>query len=124
MPIAALAYKVRLGAAPVPVEPKVFWIRSTFAALGLAVWTLVMVGLTLALVKGAELPEGPIHLIVVMLYLPVGFWYMFWIFALDEMIEGLGVFALYLLLPGLPILLLGWKFDWWEPLVKIMSRST
>src|SRR5467141_791533 len=67
IPLAALAYKVRLGDQPMPLEPRPFWLRSTFAALGLALASLVALGLTFALARGAGFPMGPIHLVIVML---------------------------------------------------------
>ncbi len=116
VPVAALAYKVRLGPQPVPLESREFWIRSTFAALGLAVLGLVLLGLTYVLVEAAELPPGPTQLLLVACYLPAAVWFVFWIFALEDLLQALGVFMLYVLLAGLPLLLLGRLFGVWARL--------
>jgi hypothetical protein len=110
VPAAALAYKVRQGDRPVPFEPRAFWMRSAFAALGLAVLSLVALGLAYVLIQSAEFPAGPVHLVLVLAYVPLGVWYMFLMFAMDDLLEGLSLFLLYILLPGLPLLLLGWLF--------------
>ena len=118
IPLAALAYKVRLGNQPMPLEPRPFWIRSTFAALGLALASLVAIGLTFALARGAGFPIGPIHLVMVMLYLPVGVWYMFWMFEMEDLLGGLSVFFLYILLGAIPVLIFGWMFGFWRGLAQ------
>ncbi|HXG11679.1 MAG TPA: hypothetical protein VNK04_18130 [Gemmataceae bacterium] len=117
IPLAALAYKVRLGQQPIPMEPGPFWIRSTFASLGLAVLSGVMVGLYFLLVRLMELPAGPVEVVLLLAYIPAAVWYLFWMFALDDMIEALGIFLIYVLLPGLPLLLLAWVTGLWKRMV-------
>jgi hypothetical protein len=124
VPLAALAYKVRLGPKPVPFEPKPFWLRSAGAALGLALFTGVALGLERVLVAGVEFPAGPVHLVLFMAYLPAGVWLMFWMYALDDLIEGLGVFLIYLLVPGLPLFLLGLLLDRWFVLTPWLLPSS
>src|SRR5262245_27202143 len=60
IPLAALAYKVRLGSKPVPFETGPFWTRCTFAALGLAVMSGLMIGVHYLFTGLMELPKGPI----------------------------------------------------------------
>jgi hypothetical protein len=115
VPLLALAYKVRQGGQKIDMEPREFWTRSLAAALGLAVLTLILLGVAYLLVVGAELPAGQIHLVLFMLYVPAAVAYVFWMYALEDLVQGLGVFALYILLPLLPLLLLGrftglWNF--------------
>src|SRR5207249_2606 len=62
VPLLALAYKVRHGGGPLPLEPGSFWLRTTFAALGLFLMTWVLVGLNFLLVDTMALPDGPVHL--------------------------------------------------------------
>jgi hypothetical protein len=114
IPLAALAYKVRLGNKPVPFEPGPFWIRSAFAALGLALMTGVMIGLWFLLVRLLELPRGGVELVLVLAYIPAAVWYLFWMFALDDMVEALGIFLAYVLLPGLPLGLIAWVTGLWK----------
>jgi hypothetical protein len=121
IPLAALAYKVRLGQAAIPFEPRAFWGRCTVAALGLAGMSLILVGLDYVLIKYAELPPGPVHLVLFIAYVPVAVWYLFVLFALEDLLQGLGVFVLYVFLPGLPLLLIDQVFGFWRPLEPALA---
>jgi hypothetical protein len=116
IPFAALAYKVRLGQGTNPLEPRAFWTRSTFAALGLAGMSLVLLGIDYALAKQFEFPPGPVHLFLFMVYVPVAVWYLFVLYAMEDLLQALGVFVLYIFLPGLPLLLIDQVFDFRQPL--------
>jgi hypothetical protein len=109
IPLIALAYKVRQSGQKIDMEDREFWTRSTFAALGLAVLTLVTLGLTYLLVEGAELKQmaGQVHLVLLLAYLPLAVWFVFWIYALEDMLQGLSLFSLYVLLPLVPLLVVG-----------------
>jgi hypothetical protein len=113
VPLAALAYKVRNGAKPIDMPPSEFWTRSTFAALGLLVFAVAMVGLDYYLAFEAEFPPGPVHAIAFTAFLPVAAWYFFVLFALEDMGEGLGAAMLYLYLPMLVLLPLHGLFGVW-----------
>lgn len=106
----ALAYKVQNGPAPVAYEGNEFWTRSAFASLALAVLSLITAGLAYLLVGGAELPAGPVHLVLLLIYLPSAVALVFWFFALDDVLQALSIFAIYVLLPGTVLLLLAWFF--------------
>src|SRR5262249_34903928 len=106
----ALAFKVRHGQEKIDMEPREFWWRMTFAALGLAALTLVLLGLAYGLIAGAELPRHIIHLVLFMVYLPAGVWFLHWVLAFDDVLQALSVFLLYFLLPLLPLLLAGRLF--------------
>lgn len=121
VPLMALAFKIRQGQAAVPFETRAFWLRSTFAALGLAVLSLLLVGLDHALTAGAEIPAGPTHLILLIAYLPVAVWYLFVLFAMEDMVPALGVFMLYIFLPGLLLLLIDQGFGFWRPLEPALA---
>ncbi|HEV3261972.1 MAG TPA: hypothetical protein VG013_34295 [Gemmataceae bacterium] len=116
IPLVALAYKVRHGGAPIPLETANFWARSTFASLGLCVLSLVLVGLVYALVRGAGMPPEIMDLMLLMAYVPAAVWFLFWMFALEDMLEGLSLFLLYILLPALPIFLIGRFTGLWQKL--------
>jgi hypothetical protein len=105
VPLAALAYKVRLGPAPVPLEPAAFWGRATLAALSLAGMSLVLLAVD-TLAVNADVPAGVVHLVLLMLYIPAAVWVFFRVFALDDGLQGLSLLLIYVLLPGLPLLLL------------------
>jgi hypothetical protein len=106
VPLMALAFKIRQGQEAVPFETRAFWLRSTFAALGLAVLSLILLALDNTLVRAMEVPAGPVHLFLFIAYVPVAVWYLFVLFALEDMLPALGVFVLYVGLPGLILLLI------------------
>jgi hypothetical protein len=112
----ALAYKVRQGNRPIEMEPSEFWWRCTLAALGLAAFSLVLLGLDYGLVSRAGVPMGPVQLTLFLLYVPAALGFLYWMLALDDLLQGSGVFSLYVLLPLLPILLIGRFGQWWEKL--------
>jgi hypothetical protein len=115
IPLAALAYKVRLGPRPLPMETSAFWTRATFVALGLAVLAAALMFLDYGLVTGMEMPAAIVHLGLFLLYLPVAVWYVFWMFALDDLLEAFSLLLIYLCLPGFVLALL-WQFDVQLPL--------
>jgi hypothetical protein len=110
----ALAYRVRQGTTPVGMETYEFWWRCIVAALGLGVLALCLLGLDYMLVHTRELPQGPVQVILVLLYLPASIGFLFWILALEDMLQATSVFFLYILLPGLPLLLIGRLAGVWE----------
>jgi hypothetical protein len=105
VPLAALAYKVRLGPAPVPLETAAYWTRSAFAALGLAVMALVLAGADNLLVESG-IPPGVVHTVLLMAYVPAAVWFLTVIFVLEDLGEGLGVLVIWIFLPGLVLGLL------------------
>jgi hypothetical protein len=110
VPLLALACKVRQGTQPLGYEPREFWLRCTFGALGLAVLTLLLLGLTYGLIEEAELKPaaGVVHLVLLLIYVVAAIAYLFWMLALEDMLEALSVFLLYVFLPGVPLFLVGW----------------
>jgi hypothetical protein len=112
VPLLALACKVRQGTQPLGYEPREFWLRCTFGALGLSVMTLLLLGLTYGLIVEAELKPaaGVVHLVLLLIYVVVAMAYLFWMLALEDMLQALSVFLLYVFLPGVPLFLLGWLF--------------
>jgi hypothetical protein len=119
IPLLALAVKVRQGTQKLDYEVGEFWWRCTFGALGLAVFTLILLGLCYGLVVEMEFGQqaqakGTIQLVLLAIYVPVAVLYLFWILALEDMLQALSVFLLYVGLPGLPLLLLGWLIGLWS----------
>ncbi|HYT92232.1 MAG TPA: hypothetical protein VEL76_26190 [Gemmataceae bacterium] len=100
VPLAALAYKVRLGPQPIPMENGPFWTRCTFAALGMAIFALILSALD-AMVCESGFPVGIVHTAVLMAYVPVAVWFLTLMFALDDMGEGLSLLVIWIFLPGL-----------------------
>jgi hypothetical protein len=110
VPLMALAYKVRNGQQPIPFEPKEYWLRSTFAALGLAVLGWIFLPLYLVLFSLAGVPELIGVIVLSIVYLPLALVFLHWMMAFDELVETIGLLVVYLLLPGLPLVLLGLIF--------------
>jgi hypothetical protein len=108
VPLMALAYKVRRGSEPLDVEGAELWTRSALAAAGPAGMSLVMLLLGYLLVQVAELPRGATFLVLFVAYLPAAVAYVTWCWGYDEFVDGLGVFLIYVLIPALPLLLIGW----------------
>ncbi len=105
IPLAAMAYKIRLGNAKLPMDTDVFWWRSTGVALGLFGLSLVTMVLDFLAVS-IDFPPGLVHIVLFLLYLPAAVWYVFWMFALDDILEGFSLLMIYTWLPGLILALL------------------
>jgi hypothetical protein len=114
VPLAALACKVRNGANPLPLSLVSFWLRSTFAALGMAVLALSLTGFDAAMVF-IDMPPGFVHLVMFALYVPLGSWWMFTIFALEDFWEGLSTLLLFVFLPGFVLVVLKLLFGFEAP---------
>ncbi|MGF1580695.1 MAG: hypothetical protein ACFCD0_15135 [Gemmataceae bacterium] len=105
IPLAALAYRIQIGTQEMEFETDALWWRSTGMSLGLAVISFFVMYVDFFLTE-TGIPVGMIHVGLVLLYLPACVWYSFWIFAFDELYEGLSLFVIYLLIPGLLIAVL------------------
>jgi hypothetical protein len=114
VPAAALAYKVRNGSKPIPLGTVPFWVRSCFAAVGMAVLALSLMGFDKALTS-VGLPPGLVHAFMCVCYLPLGSWWMFTIFALEDLWEGLSTLLLFVFMPGLVLVLLKLLFSFDAP---------
>ena len=109
-PLMALAIKVRRANQPIGYEPAELWWRCTFGALGLAVLALIVCGLSYGLIEEMEMKavQGPVHLVLLLIFIAAGIPYLFWMLGLDDMVEAAGIYVLYVFLPGLPLFALGW----------------
>ncbi len=116
VPLMALAYKVRRGSEPLDMEGNELWTRSALASVGPAGMSLALLGLAYVLVQLAGLPAGPTVLVLFLAYLPAAVGYVTWCWGYDEFVDGLGLFLIYVFLPGLPLLLVGWLAGLWRTL--------
>ena len=120
IPLMALAYRVRKGRQQLSIEAKELWTRCIFAALALAVLSAVMLGLLYTLIKTVGLPAGPVQFTLLIAYLPAAIGLLFWILALEDLLQASNVLLLYVLIPGLPVLLAGRMAHIWESLRESM----
>jgi hypothetical protein len=63
----------------------------------------------------ADLPAGPVHLLIFLVYIPLGAGWMFNIFALADGWEGLSTLLLFVFIPGLVLVVLKLLFDFELP---------
>jgi hypothetical protein len=102
-PLMALAYKVRHGNPPIPMEPPEFWTRSVLAGLGV---TGLQIGAQVVgslLVSGAELPVSFAGLVVAAVYLPLTLWFLFKVFVLEDVLQAIGLLVIFALLSALTL---------------------
>ena len=119
IPLAALAYKIRLGPNKNPLKPKEYWVRSGAVATVVAGITLAALLLDYVLAEEMDFPAGPIHLVVFMAYVPAAVWAIFVFFALEDLMQALSVFVIYIYLPVLVLYLLNEVIGFWQPLVDL-----
>jgi hypothetical protein len=103
VPVIALAYKIQHGARPISIEREELWYRSFLGAGMLALLTAGAVLVDYFLVDLTGFPAGPIHLVIFAGYVAAAAWLMFIAFAYTDLLEGLGIFTIYV---GLPVFLL------------------
>src|SRR5262249_25048391 len=112
LPWLALAYKVRHGHKPIPMEPVEFWVRTTLASLALALLALLAFGVRAVALNVMELREieGLVYTVLFLVCVPAGVLLVAWLYAFDDLTEALGVYLVYLIAPGLVLLALYWLF--------------
>ena len=112
----ALAVKISKGRSRLDLAPsELFW-RSLGASLGLALASLVAMGIAYWLVTSAEVPAGMVHIGLLFLFVLAAIAFLVWILAIDDLGQTLSIFLLYVLLPGLPLLLAGRFLGLWSTL--------
>jgi hypothetical protein len=112
----ALAVKISKGRSKLDLSLSELMWRSLGGSLGLALASLVALGIAYGLVVGAEVPAGMVHIGLLFLFVLVAIGFLVWILAVDDLGQTLSIFLLYVLLPGLPLLLLGRFFGLWASL--------
>ena len=114
VPLLALAYKIQNGAKPLPIGQDELWYRSLVGAGLLAMVTVGFVFLDYVFLDLTDFPPGPIHLVIFMAYVPAGAYVMLEAFALSELLEGLGIFVIYIGLPVLVLFVINAALGIWE----------
>src|SRR6516165_8091977 len=108
LPVMALAYKIRHGHPPIPMEPKELWWRSALGSLGMAVLGILMAGLNYLGIGMLHIPELPVQVASLVAFLAAGTWFLFWSFAYDDALEGLSLLLIYVFLPTFLLLIVNW----------------
>jgi hypothetical protein len=112
----ALAVKISRGRAPLGMTAgELFW-RSFGGSTGLALGSLVCLGLAYWLIASASVPAGMVHIGLLFLFVLAAIGYLLWMLATDDLGLTLSIFFLYILIPGLPLLLAGRLFGFWTAL--------
>ena len=62
-----------------------------------------------------EMPSGPVHLMIFLLFLPIGAGWMFTVFALADWWEGLSTLLFFVFIPGFVLVVLKVLFDFEAP---------
>jgi hypothetical protein len=109
--LAALAFRVNLGAQPLPMERAEYAWRSALAGLGLALYVTLAFALAdflVVVVGGGESGDARWLGLWLLLPYPVAGVFLFsWAFAMDDLLEGFKVFVIHHLPPLLLLFLLG-----------------
>jgi hypothetical protein len=112
----ALAVKIARGRSPLGMSTGELLWRSLGGSGGLAVASLIVLGIAYWLIATAELPAGMIHLGLLFIFVLAAIGFLLWILATDDLGLTFSIFLLYILLPGLPLLLAGRLFGFWTTL--------
>ncbi|MCI0459029.1 MAG: hypothetical protein L0Z62_18895 [Gemmataceae bacterium] len=97
VPLMALAYKVNHGNRPLPMERQEFWLRSLGSGVGLNVLWLCVAALGPVLVAGG-FPPTYAYTGLALVFVPLGLWYLIWMFALEDLLQALGLYLLFCVL--------------------------
>ena len=120
IPMAGLAYKIRQGNKPIDMESDEFWWRCTGGTFILSLITLAFIYLDTVLTGDADLPPGPVHMVVFLGYLAAASWLYFIFFALEDFFQALGMVLIYLYIPMTVLYLFNLLTHWWTPLLELV----
>jgi hypothetical protein len=97
--LAALAFRINLGAAEFPMEPREYWTRSILTGFALAAYIFVVVFFSLILIsRNSYVLFG-----MLMVPYPILAVYLYnWAYALDDLLEGFKLLVIH----HLPLLLM------------------
>ena len=103
----AIAYRIRHGPKPLSEEQEdELFVRGFWGSLSLLVLTAAAILLDFMLASWFEFPPGIAHLLVFMGYAAAAAWLCTLMFGYSDLLEGLGVFVIYIFFPALVLWLL------------------
>ena len=110
------------------VEGSELWIRSFLSSFLLALLCLAFVVVDYCLADLAELPPGPIHLVVFIGFIALSASVLVYTFSLEDYFQGLSMSVIYLAIPVIALYLLNGMLGFfsnslrfWDPVVSIVK---
>lgn len=102
-----LAYKIRHGPKPLSEEQEdELGTRAFWGAFTLALLTAAFILLDYILAAWLDFPAGIAHLVVFVAYAAAATWLCTFLFGFSDLLDGLGIFVIYVFLPALVLWLL------------------
>lgn len=121
VPVLALAYKIQQGTKPIDEDMRdELWYRATLGAFFLALATAGFIFLDYLFLDYTEFPAGPIHLVVFMAYVPAGAFILFYFLGYSDLLDGLGLFVIYIGLPLALLVVVNAVLGVWNPLLNFV----
>jgi hypothetical protein len=127
-PMAALAFRIWRETRETDVEGSELWIRSFLSSFLLALLSLAFVVVDYCLAELAELPPGPVHLLVFIGFIALSAPVMVYTFSLEDYFQGLSMSVIYLAIPVIALFLLNGMLGFinsslrfWDPVVGIVK---
>ncbi len=121
IPMAFLAFKIGKGTKPLDEDEQAeIWTRSTLGTAAMAVGVVAFVVLDYLLVAWAELPPGPIHMVVLVAFLAYAAWMCMLFFEFEDFFGGLGMFVLYAYLPVTLLWIANLIYPFWMPVLSFV----
>jgi hypothetical protein len=114
--ILALAVRVSKGRKKLDIPGGELGWRCFLGSLGLAVFALLFVGADYLLAESAEMPAGIVELLLLFTYMLAAIGFLYWALALEDLGQALTILFLYVLLPGVPLLIAGRFLGLWPAL--------
>lgn len=121
IPWAYLAYVIRNGPRELPIDTEELWWRCVWGTLALAVTTAAFIFIDWIFADWFYFPPGVVHLSVFMGYVPAAVWVLTLFFAFTDLLDGLGLFVLYLFLLMAGLWVLNAVTGLWQPLLDYVN---
>lgn len=118
-PMMGLAVKILFGQRPIEMEDYEFWVRSTLAALVLALVTAATLVVDYVLAVTVELPPGVVHMVVLLAYLGTASYVIYLFFNLEDFFQAFGAFLIYVFLPITVLFVINAVFHIWRPMLGL-----
>ena len=105
VPMAVLSFRIWRETKEADVEASELWIRAALASGSIAILIVLFVAVDYMLADLAELPAGPVHMVILIGFLALACWVMLYMFGLEDFFQGLSMAVIYLFLPMIALFL-------------------